>query len=616
MNMDPTTTFLINVALRSAVLLGAVLVAAAIMYRRSAAERHLILTLGMALALVLPVGLLAMPAWKIVIWPAARGAATEIHQSPPAQVGANLPGSRWQTAVTTIQGTDHLRPGCILLTVFILGAMVQCMRLGAAGWRLDRVRRRARAYLAGAEFTDELGAISVVLSNETRIAFVTGWLHPVIVLPASATSWSRGHLRMVLYHEVGHVRRGDHWIQALCCVARVLYWWQPLIWLVLAHLQRERELACDDSVIGRFRASDYAELLLTVAGEAKERSWPAGALAMAATSNFEARIRAILDGSRSRNSPGGRACGLFSAAALAGALLMCSMRLGTAETQPANPPSSPEDAKAKPTSKTESEYIEIESKFLEISDDLYQQCKPTLDAAIEPVDSKTFNDILKTLDNLKGADFMSAPGVTTRHNHAADVVIAREFRYPTKFEADAGGHMVPTEFATRNLGVQLVVEPTLSNGKIWLTGSYQLTDFAGFTRSEAGEQTPAFDVREARLLRELGDGQWVCIVLPGERPDEEHVSDRQPDGHLKESTRWVGKKMILFLGARVVEKTNSAEAGNRGAKKSLPYGVPVPNKPGFIASPYAPYSRAVDVRGFPSNSPVKCPYTGKIFLVP
>ena len=61
--------------------------------------------------------------------------------------------------------------------------------------------------------------------------------------------------------------------------------------------------------------------------------------------------------------------------------------------------------------------------------------------------------------------------------------------------------------------------------------------------------------------------------------------------------------------------TPAPAAPTKVAKGDYPYGIPVPNKPHLVESPYSP-GKYVDVEGFAPGTEVKDPYTQKIFLVP
>jgi len=67
---------------------------------------------------------------------------------------------------------------------------------------------------------------------------------------------------------------------------------------------------------------------------------------------------------------------------------------------------------------------------------------------------------------------------------------------------------------------------------------------------------------------------------------------------------------------QVPVRVASLPGATKRSKRDIPYAIPVPNKPGFVTSPFAPKQGLVDVRGFPSGTEVTDPYTGKVFLTP
>src|SRR5690606_12465539 len=88
----------------------------------------------------------------------------------------------------------------------------------------------------------------------------------VLVLPrAVLNELNHSQLQSVLAHEMCHVRRRDNLTATRHKVVELIFWFHPLVWWVGANLLREREAACDESVIqdGHEQAA-YAESILQV----------------------------------------------------------------------------------------------------------------------------------------------------------------------------------------------------------------------------------------------------------------------------------------------------------------------------------------------------------------
>lgn len=52
------------------------------------------------------------------------------------------------------------------------------------------------------------------------------------------------------------------------------------------------------------------------------------------------------------------------------------------------------------------------------------------------------------------------------------------------------------------------------------------------------------------------------------------------------------------------------------AQSEVPYGMPIPGRPGFVHSPFTGKLQIVDVTGLQADQEVKCPFSGKLFRIP
>ena len=137
-----------------------------------------------------------------------------------------------------------------------------------------------------------------------------GFLAPKVMLPADARRGHADRIRVVLAHELAHIRRSDWVIQIASELLRIVYWFNPLMWLASARLRLESERACDDAVVNLgVSGRDYATHLLEVArqfGGARHAAFPAVAIAPR-PSTLERRVSAMLNTRLSRGPVSGRA---------------------------------------------------------------------------------------------------------------------------------------------------------------------------------------------------------------------------------------------------------------------------------------------------------------------
>lgn len=110
--------------------------------------------------------------------------------------------------------------------------------------------------------------IELRLSNNVPSPAVCGFFKPVILIPAALIEkLSPSRLRAILIHELCHIKRGDLWINSAQTILQIIYFYNPLVWLVNVVVRRIREQAVDEMVLVTLgaRAKDYSNILIDIA---------------------------------------------------------------------------------------------------------------------------------------------------------------------------------------------------------------------------------------------------------------------------------------------------------------------------------------------------------------
>jgi TonB family protein len=318
-------------ALKSSVILSIAWIATLLLRRQSAAIRHVIWLAAAGALLSLPLLRLCLPAFSIPVPTPGIIAVltTSSTGNTPAAHSVAIPASG-QARPQPVRRHFQWRLALILLWAIGSAVALARMLMAFAGlWRARRSTTPSPHRALAAELAAQLGIhrpVDVLEAAADTMPMTFGIIRSGIFLPSGADQWSRERLRVVLLHELAHVRRHDVAAHFVSQLALALHWWNPLAHVAWRESLKERERAADDLVLqAGARPSEYAGHLLEVARSLRMPG-SFGALAMARRSQLEGRLTAILD-SRARRGHASRAFALaVTALAIAVVLPLAAVR--------------------------------------------------------------------------------------------------------------------------------------------------------------------------------------------------------------------------------------------------------------------------------------------------
>jgi len=138
--------------------------------------------------------------------------------------------------------------GCVAISAYTIAVY---LRLGR---KVNRLRVETpeglRKQFMDAKAELKVSRADLIVSEAVSTPFVTGFWKARVVLPTGLEAkLSFEDIRMVLLHELAHVKRGDLWMTWLSWLAATLHWFNPGIRYVLALARKDREMACDEWVL-------------------------------------------------------------------------------------------------------------------------------------------------------------------------------------------------------------------------------------------------------------------------------------------------------------------------------------------------------------------------------
>jgi beta-lactamase regulating signal transducer with metallopeptidase domain len=245
--------WLLAASLRASLLTLATLLIQAALHRHLGARMRYALWLPVLVVLLMPV------------LPQSRWSIEHVFQTPPlpAQIIPAPIAPAIQSAPIVFEAAQPLPEPInwqriLLISWFCVSAGM--LTLGGISFLLTLRRFKQARHPVSDELLATLSQIAremhlrhipqVLIASAVSSPAVTGLLRPTLLLPADFDrEFTPAEARLVLKHELMHLKRGDLPLNAIMCVLMALHWFNPLLWIAFFKIRADREAACDAQVL-------------------------------------------------------------------------------------------------------------------------------------------------------------------------------------------------------------------------------------------------------------------------------------------------------------------------------------------------------------------------------
>ena len=205
------------------------------------------------------------------------------HSEPMESLSNSAPIKASSTSANTVSSSTNLEPfdlRAVLLTLWLTEVAIGITILARAFY-VHSIFRRQLMPIEDSRYSELLAQLgqrfnisrtpSLALSAATQSPCLMGLLKPVIVIPENlAEQFDDEKIKMIIAHELAHHKRRDLWWCWLPTISRIVFFFNPLVWVALKKWNIAKEMACDELVLNvtNFSPATYAEVLVNIASKA------------------------------------------------------------------------------------------------------------------------------------------------------------------------------------------------------------------------------------------------------------------------------------------------------------------------------------------------------------